>query len=468
MLTTLFLLSIALLVAFLAPIVASIIPGRAVPEVVLLVFAGAILGRWLPIANDTGMEFFSELGMAFLFLMAGFEIEPTKMSGKMTRHALLSWLVSLGLALLFIQGISSVRFSGVAGYAFAIALTTTAYGTLAPIMRERGLLGTRVGKAVTTYGALGEILPIVAMAFLLSTRDHMATSVLLLFFIVMCVLIATFPLRARKLGGKLQAFLQSNAAASTEAAVRAVTLLLVFLVFLAERLGFDAALGAFAAGFTLRGLLPTGNDHLELRLRVIASGFLVPVFFFVSGATIDLAAAFADLKLLFGFIALLVLVRGVVIGISLNMCSETRSMSWQEKFSAAAYCTMALPLVVAVTRIAVNSGAMGVSEASVLVTAGALTVLLIPILTSLVRVTSATHPVEAAREIAAHEPVWEVIEQHRLELRREEQHLRDLRRHACKHKISSTDYLATGHLQRDKQFGENARRQSHSQRIDSD
>lgn len=53
-----------------------------------------------------------------------------------------------------------------------------------------------------------------------------------------------------------------------------------------------------------------------------------------------------------------------------------------------AYCVMALPLVVAITQIVVDAGAMTSQDASVLVTAGAITVLVVPVLTSLVRVTA--------------------------------------------------------------------------------
>ena len=353
---TLLLLTVALAVAVAAPLVASVVPGRSVPETVILVFAGAVLGRYLPFSTNEGLDLLSELGMAFLFLMAGFEIVPSEMSPAMTRHAALSWCASLAIALVFTLVVPLRRFVGLGAYAFAILLTTTAYGTLAPIMRERNLAGTKVGEAVTVYGALGEVLPIIAMAFLLSTRAPLRTTVALVLYVGVCVGIASFPRRAQRLGRRLQAFLRTAGAATSESSVRAVSLLLVFLVFLAGAWGFDAALGAFAAGFTLRALLPEGDESLEARLRGISSGFFVPVFFFVSGASIDLAAVFAAPGLLVGFIALLVLVRGVVVAASLRLSPETRGMSWQETFSAATYCTMALPLVVAITNVAVDPG----------------------------------------------------------------------------------------------------------------
>ena len=183
--------------------------------------------------------------------------------------------------------------------------------------------------------------------------------------------------------------------------LRLVVLLLVFLVFLAEVAGFDAVLGAFAAGFVLRVFSPDGNRELEERIEAIGNGFLIPAFFVISGAGIDLSAAFSDPGLLFLFIGLLVAVRGVSVAISLHVNPETREMSPQERFVTTAYCVMALPLVVAITRIVVDAGAMTTEDASVLVTAGAVTVLVIPILTSLVRVAAPAHPVHALTSIVS-------------------------------------------------------------------
>lgn len=68
-----------------------------------------------------------------------------------------------------------------------------------------------------------------------------------------------------------------------------------------------------------------------------------------------------------------------------------------------AYCVMALPLVVAITQIVVDAGAMTSQDASILVTAGAITVLVVPVLTSLVRVTAPAHPVHALSSIVSGE-----------------------------------------------------------------
>jgi Kef-type K+ transport system membrane component KefB len=407
-----------LVVATLAPFVASLVPGRAVPEVVFLVFGGALLGKYGVLRGiDPDLEpiqLLGDLGMGFLFLKAGYEIDARDLLGRTGAIATGSWLVSLALGFAVVSLFSSrLGFGQSSWVALAICMTTTAYGTLAPIISDRKLMGTRVGRAVSVYGSLGEILPVLAMAFLLSSRSVKRTGVLLVSFVLVCVAVYLITSRARNAGARFWRFLVENAGSSSQPLMRVVSLLLVFLLLATVVFQFDAALGAFASGFILRALFPEGSEALEGKIDVLSNGFFQPVFFVVSGASLDLAAATRDLPLLFGFILALIVVRGLVVAVSLRVDPGTRAMSWREVFSTSAYCTMALPLIVAITGIAQDNGVLSATAASVLVTSAALTVLVIPVVTSFVRVVDEVDPVEAAHELAHHEaPLEEVMREH--------------------------------------------------------
>ncbi len=442
-------LSVTMLVAALAPFVASLVPGRAIPEVVFLVFAGALLGPYgADVIRTSGgaLSLVSELGMAFLFLMAGYEIKPSELVGTMGRHASICWGISLAAAIALVSLTGFSRFTGMAGIAFAIMLTTTAYGTLAPIMRARDLTNTSVGRAVTAYGATGEVLPVIAVALMLSTRSLLVTVIVLVVFMLVCVRIAHLSTSTARIGARFRDFVRSSAGATTQTPLRLVVLLLVFLLFLAEVAGFDSVLGAFAAGFVLRVFFPDGSDELETRLEAIGNGFLIPAFFVISGAGIDLSAALADPGLLFLFIGLLIAVRGVSVAVSLRVNPETRMMEPQERFVTTAYCVMALPLVVAITQIVVDAGAMTSQDASILVTAGAITVLVVPVLTSLVRVTAPAHPVHALSSIVSgEESANEALERQRRAMqtsRRRFEAARARRRRDLGRTLSSAEYIA--------------------------
>lgn len=142
----------------------------------------------------------------------------------------------------------------------------------------------------------------------------------------------------------------------------------------------DVVLGAFAAGFILRFVTPNGNHTLNLKLEGVGYGFLIPVFFVVSGASIDVKAVVANPALLITFIIMLLLVRAVPIFVATTLDHRVNPLDPQDKLTVSLYCTTALPLIVAVTSLAVQGDTMHQTTASTLVAAGAVTVFLMPLL----------------------------------------------------------------------------------------
>ena len=139
----------------------------------------------------------------------------------------------------------------------------------------------------------------------------------------------------------------------------------------------DVVLGAFAAGFILRFVTPNGNHTLNLKLEGVGHGFLI---FVVSGASIDVKAVVANPALLITFIIMLLLVRAVPIFVATTLDHRVNPLDPQDKLTVSLYCTTALPLIVAVTSLAVQGGTMHQTTASTLVAAGAVTVFLMPLL----------------------------------------------------------------------------------------
>ena len=408
-------LAIIALVAAACPILAKLIPGKLIPETVFLLIAGAVLGPNLAGAIELtdSVGLLSDLGLAFLFLLAGYEINPKSLTGSQGKRGLATWAVSIVLAFLFVHFASGLFANEIESVAVAIALTTTALGTLMPILKERELMGTRVGESVLAYGTWGELCPVLAMALLLSTRAEWKTVLILVAFMALCVLVAVVPAKAKKAGHRLFRFLTANAEGTSQTMMRVTVLLLVGLVALSAAFDLDIVLGAFAAGFVLRYIIPEGDHALEHKLDGVAYGFLIPIFFVVSGAKIDLAAVFQQPEVLVGFIALLLLIRAVPIFAALSTGKDTRDISTHNRLTIALYCTTALPIIVAVTSVAVSAGAMPQETASVLVAAGAITVFLMPLLGMLTYRVADAKPIEAVREIA-HSPrdIGDILREH--------------------------------------------------------
>ena len=436
-------LAVFAIVSAVVPIIANAIPGKLIPEAVLLLAAGAALGPYgFAVVDVTEpVRLLSELGMAFLFLLAGYEIEPKNIAGRAGGRAAITWLVSFALAYALVWAIAGEESGGGIGVlAVAIGLTTTAIGTLMPILAERGVLGTRVGDLVLSYGTYGELFPILAIALLLGARATWVTALVLLAFAAIAVFVGWRARGFRQRANKVFDFLVDRADSNSQTLVRVTVALLCGLVAVSAVFDLDIILGAFAAGFVLRYVVPEGNHSLEQKLSAIGYGFLIPLFFMVSGAGIDLSAIGAAPMLLVAFTLSLIGVRFIPILVSLRASRDTRTLPWFDRISVAFYCTTALPLIVAVTNIAVEAEALSADLASIMVAAGAVSVFLMPALAAVCQRVAASRPVEAVQEVShAHGHVGEIVHEH-LEAGREAARAERLRR-----KEALAEYRARRH-----------------------
>jgi len=366
-------------VALLAPLLTGLMPVRSrIPQVVVLLIGGILIGpSALALAAPADVELLSDLGMGFLFLLAGYEIEPGRLRERAGRRAGAAWLTSLvvGAALVIMLVGQDSPHVVAAG---AIALTTTALGVVLPILRDGGQLGSRLGRTVLVVGAVGELAPIVAMALLLGTRESGVAAVLLVVFAVVAVGLTALPGRFGGVGGFGGGRLFSAAEHGTgQSTLRLTVLLLVGLLALASGLGFDAVLGAFVGGMVLRRWAPGDMEALEKKLDVVAWGVFIPVFFVSSGMGLDVASIMASPLLPLTFFALMVVVRGGPV-----LLWFRRDLPPVERVQTALYAATALPLLVALTEIAVEQGAMTPRVGAALVGAGVLSVIVLPMVAS--------------------------------------------------------------------------------------
>ncbi|MCD5420667.1 cation:proton antiporter [Rhodococcus pyridinivorans] len=390
--TSLFWIAVA---AVLAPLIAGAVPRRLVPEVVLLLVAGVLIGPYAFDLAETGSEIgiLRELGLGMLFLLAGYEIDPAELRGRGGRRAMLTWCVCMLLALGTVAALGAVG-QVHAEIAVAIALTSTALGTLLPILADRGLVATPLGRSVLNHGAFGELLPVVAMATLLGARGALGSLIVLLAFAVVAVAVAVLPTWILGEGSRFTQFVRLGSDTTAQIPVRLTMLLLVGLIAVAAVFDLDIILGAFAAGFILRRTIPAGDERLEKKLDGLGYGFLIPIFFVTSGMAIDVGAVASAPGILLAFLGLLVLVRGVPVFVASRLERDetgNRMFGTAEQLQIALYSTTGLPLIVAVTGVAVSADQMTNASASILVAAGAVTVLVLPMLAGLLH---RTEPVE--------------------------------------------------------------------------
>ena len=161
----------------------------------------------------------------------------------------------------------------------ALALTTTALGTVLPILRERGMLAGAFGKYFMASGAVGELFPILAIAIFLGVKSSFAALISLAAIAVVAVVLA---MSSKFFHGRTLARIVSEGADSTgQTTLRWSILLLLALLVLAGEFGLDVVLGAFLAGAVLRRWAPGEVHSFEAKLDAIGYGFFIPVFFVV-------------------------------------------------------------------------------------------------------------------------------------------------------------------------------------------
>ncbi|HEY5097769.1 MAG TPA: cation:proton antiporter [Acidimicrobiales bacterium] len=366
------------LAAVLAPILSELTGPLAVPEIVIQIVLGILMGPYvLGIAHvSTVVTGLSDLGLTFLIFLAGYELDLQRIRGQPLWLATLGWAISLaiGLAAAFALVSSGlVRDTVVVG----LALTTTALGTLVPMLQDAHVMETRFGSYISAIGTVGEFGPIVAVALLLTNKEPLLTSLLLLAFIVVAV--ATVLVAAQAQPPRVVEMLGRHMESSAQLPVRVSLLFIVLLVLLAETLGLDVLLGAFAAGIVVR-LFSADSEIAAVRgkLEAIGFGFLIPIFFVVSGIQFDAHVFVQDPAAVWRiglFLALMLVARGVPVFLLYR-----KTLKASERFPMALLSATGLPLIVVITSIALAEGKMRPVNAAALVAAGMLSVMLFPAL----------------------------------------------------------------------------------------
>jgi Kef-type K+ transport system membrane component KefB len=364
--------------AVLAPIISHQTRGLRVPTVVIELGLGILIGPYvLKLVHPNSLvSALSDMGLTFLMFLAGYELDLNRVKGQPLRLATLGWLISLALALGLAFALVS---SGLAldTLIVGLSLTTTALGTLLPVLGDSGVLPTKFGAYVLGIGTVGEFGPVVMVAVLLTHKDPRISGSLLVAFVAVATLTALLATRAHP--PKVVAFLRRHLNSSAQLPVRVALLLVLLLVFLAFKLGLDELLGAFAAGIVVR-LFTMGEDSkaVESKLQAIGFGFLVPIFFIVSGVHFDLHILLhrpsALLRLVL-FLALMLVVRG-----GPTLLLYRRVVSRAERLPLALFSATGLPLIVVITTIGTSEGRILPENAAALVGAGMLSVLLFPLI----------------------------------------------------------------------------------------
>jgi Kef-type K+ transport system membrane component KefB len=363
-------------VAALAPLLVAALPGPRIPQVVIFLFGGILIGpHVLGLAETSNIQLLANIGLGFLFLLAGYELDPALLRQQPGKLAIGGWLISAALAVGGVAGLTAAGY--IKDYVpVGLALTTTALGTLLPILREHDMLAGRFGQHVYAAGAAGELFPILIIAVFLTQRGHFIALASVALVGVLAGVLSAAPGLARSRA--VQRVISEGQDATGQTTLRWAVVLLFLLLAIASRFGLDVVLGAVLAGIVLRAWTRRFNMDtagLERKLDAVGYGVFIPIFFISSGMTLDLKAISEDplrLLILFG---LLLVIRGLP-----SLLVYRRVLGARQRVEMTFITATTLPLMIALAEIGQRDGVMLPATAAALVGAGVLSVLLFPLI----------------------------------------------------------------------------------------
>ena len=376
-------LLIVVVVAFVAPLVLGFFPRLRLPAIVLEIVLGIVIGPsglgWVQV--DLPIQILALIGLAFLLFLAGLEIDVERLRGRVLRLTALAFVISFAIGIV----VGLVLHAG--GFIksplfIAIVLVSTSLGVIVPVLKDSGNISSDFGQLVIAAASIADFGAIILLSLFFSGKgstDIAGKLILLAIFgalvVVIGVVIAGLE-RFRGISGVLQRLQDTTA----QIRVRGAFVLLIGFVALAENVGLEVILGAFAAG-ALLSLIDRDRQmtHPEFRVKLEAAGFgiFIPVFFVTTGLHFNLDALFASAGTIAHiplFLLALLLVRG------LPALGYGRLLGRQKAIVAGILQATSLPFIVAAAQIGMDIGVVSEANGAALIAAGLLSVIIFPAL----------------------------------------------------------------------------------------
>ena len=369
--------------AFVAPLALGFLPRLRLPAIVLEILLGIALGPsglgWVEV--DLPVRILALVGLAFLLFLAGLEIDVDRLRGRTLRLTSLGFLVSIALGI--VVGVAFHAAGVVKSPLFvAIVLCATSLGVIVPVLKDSGNVSTQFGQLVIAAASIADFGAIILLSVFFSgqgTTDTTGKLILLGGFAVLVAVIG-FAVAGAERSMSLSDALLRLQDTTAQIRVRGAFVLLIGFVALADQVGLETILGAFAAG-ALLSLIDRDQamTHPQFRLKLEAAGFglFIPIFFVSSGLRFDLNALFSSASTV-ARVPLFVLALVIVRGLPALVYQSHGPLDRTQAAIAGLLQATSLPFIVTATMIGQQIGVITKPTAAGLIAAGLLSVVIFP------------------------------------------------------------------------------------------
>jgi Kef-type K+ transport system membrane component KefB len=367
----------------LAPLALGFFPRVRIPAIVLEILLGVVIGPSVLglVKPDPPVAVLALLGLAFLLFLAGLEFDIERFRGRVLTLTAIGFGLSFAIAIVLGLGLTAGGFVKSPLFV-AIVLVASSLGVIFPVLKDSGNLTSSFGQLVIAAASIAEFGSIVLLALFFSGNGSTTTSgtLILLGLFGVVVLLVGLAISGFERSMRLGRVLERLQDTTAEIRVRAAFVLMIGFTALADSVGFETILGAFAAGAVLSLVdRDRAMTHPEFRVKLEAVGFgvFIPIFFVTSGVQFDLNALVANASTVARvplFLVAIYLARGLPALVYASLVGRFGSVI------AGVLQSTSLPFIVAATQIGLGLGVVSRASAAALVAAGLLSVAISPTL----------------------------------------------------------------------------------------
>jgi Kef-type K+ transport system membrane component KefB len=266
----------------------SLLTRGAVPAVVGTLLAGVILGKTAlrivdPEKSDLALLY--DLGFATLMFMVGMRVP---LHDRRLRLALRSGAsaVAIALPLALAAGFGAHLAGGGPALIYAVVIVSSSAAVALPVIDESRLSGPPILTAMA-WITIADILATLAIPLVITPARaaHAALGVLIVAALVALVFLAADRLRHVQLVKRIRREGERRLWAID---LRVAVIVLVALAFVAQEVGASLLVAGFGTGLVVGAI--GGPKRLSQEVLGLSQGFLVPLFFVLLGAKLDLRA----------------------------------------------------------------------------------------------------------------------------------------------------------------------------------
>jgi len=295
-------LLVVVAVAWVTPLLLSLLRLRRIPTVIMEIVIGFLIGTflfpYLSTESSEILDFLAFTGFIFLMFLSGLEIDVDQIVASLPRRRItlaryLSNPLLVGFSIFLLT--VSLSYGGAlilsryipmkSTFYFALIMITTSVGIIIPVLKERGEITSRFGQMIILAAVVADIFSIILFSFTAYVlKNGFQPEILLILgiFILFFIFYSTGILLKRIPLIKKLTFQLSEAA--SQITVRGTLLILLIFIVLAQFIGREVMLlGAFLGGLLLSVYTHKARSLLMLKLDGMGYGFFIPIFFIMVG-----------------------------------------------------------------------------------------------------------------------------------------------------------------------------------------